>query len=60
MVTLRDELGDGKTIAIAADPSIGFETLVATMDAVREHGCDEAGGCQELFPEILLLAAPSP
>jgi len=47
-------------IAVSADPTVRFDTLVATLDAIREDACDDDGNCLSLYPEVWLVTGELP
>lgn len=50
MRTIKDKFGDETKVILNADAAIPYETVVATMDAIRNDGKGQ------LFPDVLLSA----
>jgi hypothetical protein len=47
-------------IAVHAAPGVRFDTFVATLDTIREDGCDDDGKCSSLYPEVWLVTGELP
>lgn len=50
MVSLKDRFKEEQKVLIVAEPSIPYDTIIQTMDAVRET----EPGVEDLFPEVTL------
>ncbi len=57
---LHGAAGFDTAIAVSADPGVSFDTLVATLDTLREDGCDDDGKCLSLYPEVWLVTGELP
>jgi hypothetical protein len=58
-VRIRAILGSEGTVVVTTEPDVGFQALIASLDALREHRCGEPGGCEALYPDVRLLP-PTP